>query len=146
MDQKTAYFRNIKLESYLTTHTSLSPIRREFAPGFVNCKKGAHGSQSQVIKFTSCLPMIGGSLRVLRLLPSLKLVAMILLQYCWMWSETSKSINYRNNSEKFISKMIKELFVKYLNMNFFNINVSQISLYWYHIYCFMRILGLWSWL
>jgi hypothetical protein len=26
---------------------------------------------SQVIKFTSCLPMIGGSLRVLRLLPSL---------------------------------------------------------------------------
>jgi len=30
-----------------------------------------------VIKFTSCLPMIGGSLRVLRLLPPLKLVAMI---------------------------------------------------------------------
>jgi hypothetical protein len=25
---------------YLTTHTSLSPIRREFAPGFVNYKKG----------------------------------------------------------------------------------------------------------
>jgi hypothetical protein len=29
------------------------------------------------IKFTSCLPMVGGSLRVLRLLPPLKLVAMI---------------------------------------------------------------------
>jgi len=25
---------------YLTTHTSLSPIRHGFAPGFVNCKKG----------------------------------------------------------------------------------------------------------
>jgi hypothetical protein len=25
---------------YLTTHTSLSPIQREFAPGFVNYKKG----------------------------------------------------------------------------------------------------------
>ena len=34
----------------------------------------------QVIKFTSCLPMVGGSLRVLRLLPPLKLVAMILLK------------------------------------------------------------------
>jgi hypothetical protein len=34
-------------------------------------------SDSQVIKFTSCLPMVGGSLRVLRLLPPLKLVAMI---------------------------------------------------------------------
>ena len=28
-------------------------------------------------KFTSCLPMVGGSLRVLQLLPPLKLVAMI---------------------------------------------------------------------
>jgi hypothetical protein len=26
---------------YLATHTSLSPIRRGFAPGFVNYKKGA---------------------------------------------------------------------------------------------------------
>jgi hypothetical protein len=26
--------------NYLTTHTSLSPIRRGFAPGFVNYKKG----------------------------------------------------------------------------------------------------------
>jgi len=25
---------------YLTTHTSLSPIRRGFAPGFINYKKG----------------------------------------------------------------------------------------------------------
>jgi len=33
-----------------------------------------------VIKFTSYLPMVGGSLRVLRLLPPLKLVAMILLK------------------------------------------------------------------
>jgi hypothetical protein len=43
----------------------------------VTYKKGALDSQPQVIKFTSCLPMVGGSLRVLRLLPPLKLVAMI---------------------------------------------------------------------
>jgi hypothetical protein len=30
-------------------------------PGFVNYKKGALDSQPQVIKFTSCLPMVGGS-------------------------------------------------------------------------------------
>jgi hypothetical protein len=30
-----------------------------------------------VIKLTSCLPMVGGSLRVLRLLPTLKLVTLI---------------------------------------------------------------------
>ena len=38
---------------------------RGFARGFVNYKKGALDSQLQVIKFTSCLPMVGGSLRVL---------------------------------------------------------------------------------
>ena len=42
-------------------------------------------SQSQVIKFTSCLPMVDGSLLVLRLLSPLKLVAMIKLNYCWKW-------------------------------------------------------------
>ena len=66
----------------LTSHTSISPIRRGFAPGFVNYKKGALDSQPPVIKLTSCLPMVDGSLRVLRLLPSLKLVAMIYLKYC----------------------------------------------------------------
>jgi hypothetical protein len=40
-------------------------------------QKGALDSQPQVIKFTSCLPMVDGSLRVLRLLPPLKLAAMI---------------------------------------------------------------------
>jgi hypothetical protein len=34
-----------------------------FAPGFVNYKKSALDSQPQVIKFTSCLPVVGGSLR-----------------------------------------------------------------------------------
>ena len=61
----------------LTAHTSLSPIRREFTPSFVNYKKTALDSKPQVIKFTSCLPRVGGSLRVLRLPPPLKLVAMI---------------------------------------------------------------------
>jgi hypothetical protein len=40
-------------------------------------KKGALDSPPQVIKFTSCLPRVGGSLRVLRLPPPLKLVTMI---------------------------------------------------------------------
>ena len=72
----------------LTAHASLSPIRRGFAPSFVNYKKGALDSQPQVIKFTSCLHRIGGSLRVLRLPPPLKLVAMIYKQLkdCWKWS------------------------------------------------------------
>ena len=65
---------------YLATRTSLSPIRRGLASGFVNYKKGALVSQPQVIKLTSCLPMVGGSLRVLRLLPPLKLFAMIQLK------------------------------------------------------------------
>ena len=42
-----------------------------------NYKKGALDSQPHVIKFTSCLPMVDGSLRVLRLLPPLKLVDII---------------------------------------------------------------------
>jgi hypothetical protein len=42
--------------------------------------KGALDSQLQVIKFTSYLPMVGGSLWVFRLLPPLKLVTMILLK------------------------------------------------------------------
>ena len=40
-------------------------------------KKGALDSQPQVIKFTSCLPRVGGSLLVLRLPPPLTRVAMI---------------------------------------------------------------------
>ena len=38
--------------------------------------------QPHVMKFTSCLPMVGDSLLVLRLLPPLKLVGMIQLKYC----------------------------------------------------------------
>jgi hypothetical protein len=45
--------------------------------GFVNYQKGALDSQPQVITFTSCLPMVGGSVWVLWLRPPLKLVTMI---------------------------------------------------------------------
>ena len=45
-------------------------------------KKGALDQQPQVIKFTSCLPMVGGSLQVLRPPPLLKLVVIIQLKYC----------------------------------------------------------------
>jgi hypothetical protein len=38
--------------NYLENHTSLSPIRRGFASGFVNYKKGALDSLPQEIKFT----------------------------------------------------------------------------------------------
>jgi hypothetical protein len=61
------------------SYVNLSPIRRGFAPGFVNYKKGALDSQPQVITFTSCLPMVGGSLRVLRLLPAFKLVLVAMI-------------------------------------------------------------------
>jgi len=48
---------------------------------FCNLQKRVHSvSQPQVIRFTSCLPMVGGSLRVLWLLPPLKRVSMILLK------------------------------------------------------------------
>jgi hypothetical protein len=43
-------------------------------PALYITEKGALDSQPKVIKFTSCLSMVGGSLR---LLPPLKLVAMI---------------------------------------------------------------------
>ena len=49
------WFRSLDLK----THTSLSPLRRGFAPGFVNFKKGALDSQAHAIMFTSCLPMVG---------------------------------------------------------------------------------------
>jgi hypothetical protein len=61
----------------LTKGKFFSYITRGLRPGFVNYKKGALDSHQQVIKFTSCLAMVGSSLWVLQLLPSLKLVAMI---------------------------------------------------------------------
>jgi hypothetical protein len=83
---------------YLTTHTSLSPIRRGFAPSFLSYKKGALDSQPQVIKLASCLSMVDGSLRVLRLLPPLKLVAEILLKVALNTKIKSnlKIINFKN--------------------------------------------------
>ena len=44
--------------TYMKHHTNL----QKFAPGFVNYKKGALDSQPQVIKLTSWLPRVGGSL------------------------------------------------------------------------------------
>ena len=46
-------------------------------PAWKITKEDALDTQPQGIKLTRCLPMVGGSLRVLRLLPPLKLVAMI---------------------------------------------------------------------
>jgi len=60
-------------------------------------------SQPQVIKFTTCLPIVGGSHRVLRLLPPLKLVAMIyeiLLKVAL--STINQSINHICNDYLFV--------------------------------------------
>jgi len=68
---------------YFTTHISLSPIRRGFAPGFVDYKKGITrlaDASDKVYQLLAHSP-----LRVLQLLPPLKLVTMILLKYCWKW-------------------------------------------------------------
>jgi len=62
-------------------NNSYNPITNTACVRARRCKfqKGALDSQPQVIKFTSCLPMVGDSLRALWLLPPLKLVAMIIL-------------------------------------------------------------------
>jgi hypothetical protein len=65
-----------EIGSYLTTHTSISSIRRGLASGFVNYKKGCTPPAAESDKFTSCLSMVGGSLWVLRYRPPLKLDAM----------------------------------------------------------------------
>ena len=67
----------VRLLDYLTTHTTYHQYGMGSRPALYITKKGALDSQPQVIKFASCLPMVGGSLRVLWLLPPLKLVAMI---------------------------------------------------------------------
>jgi hypothetical protein len=70
------------------TYNSYKPITNTAWVCTRLCKlqKRVHSTRSQqVIKFTNCLPMVGGSLRALRLLPPLKLVAMIYLKYCWKW-------------------------------------------------------------
>jgi len=51
-------------------------------------------SFSQVIKFTSCLPRVGGSHRVLRLPPPLKLVATIELKSCWKYIVQHQKIKF----------------------------------------------------
>ena len=56
----------------IIVHTSLSPIQRGFAPSFVNYQKGTLDSQPQVKKLTSCLSMVGCSLRLLWLSEPLK--------------------------------------------------------------------------
>jgi hypothetical protein len=78
---------NIFIQVYILSIDSLSDSskvkKKELCsdlgviPMFLNFKKGALDSQPQVIKLTSCLPAVGSSLRVQRLLPPLKLVAMI---------------------------------------------------------------------
>jgi hypothetical protein len=64
------------LKIYLKTLTTeySSDFQHELS---LYTRKGALDLQPQVIKFTSCLPMVGGSLQVLRLPLPLKLITMI---------------------------------------------------------------------
>ena len=76
------YFENNVICNWIISQAHIQwgsggSIRRGFAPCFANYKKGAVDTQPQLIKITSCLPMVGDALRVIRLLPPLKLVAMI---------------------------------------------------------------------
>jgi hypothetical protein len=72
------YFRDEAKNVYQGRLNSIIGPRAKHSTGALNYTTNvALDSQPQVIKFTSCLPMVGGSLRVLRLLPPLKLVAMI---------------------------------------------------------------------
>jgi hypothetical protein len=77
-------------------------------PGFVNYENGALDSQPQVIKFTSCLPMVGGSLWVLRLLPTTKTgrhdIAEILLKVAL--KTINKSINQSIKTQDAIKILI----------------------------------------
>ena len=50
----------------------MSFFKLSSCPALWITKKGGLDSQPQVIKFTSCLQMVGGSLQVLRLLPPLR--------------------------------------------------------------------------
>jgi hypothetical protein len=60
----------------LSDFLCLTPFSAIF-PVFVNYKKAALDSQPQMLRLTNCLPMVGGSLRVLQLLAHLRRVAMI---------------------------------------------------------------------
>ena len=55
----------------LEAHRSIPPIQGGFATNFVNYNNGALDSQPQVKTFTSWLPRVSGSLRVLRIPPPL---------------------------------------------------------------------------
>ena len=74
-NMKKIHCRNNQRPNRNTPHTNTWPLG--LAPGFLHYKKGALDSKPLVIKITSCLPMVDGSLRVLRLLPPQKLVAMM---------------------------------------------------------------------
>ena len=68
-----------ELGSWIIPNNSYKPITNTPWVRARLCKlqKGCTRLATQVIKLTSCFPMVGGSLPVLRLLPPLKLVAVI---------------------------------------------------------------------
>jgi len=68
-----------------------------------NSYKPNTNSQLQVIKFTSCLPVVGGSLRVLWLLPPLKLVTVILLRVAL--NTINQSMVQQSNDEQNVEEI-----------------------------------------
>jgi hypothetical protein len=76
-------------------------------------KKGALDSQPQVIKFTSCLPVVGGSLRFL---PPLKLVINQSYQKLFFFTEIWEEIY----SKEYISSNC----ILYVRRNFKNVTIE----------------------
>ena len=103
--------------------------------------KGALDSQPQVIKFTSCLPMVGCSLRVLRLLPPLKLVAEILLKVA-IKHQKSNQINSCSKivqSEHCVCWIMIGCFVRAGTWNLYSSVLSRMACYHYHCLCWIMI-------
>jgi hypothetical protein len=78
--------------AYLTTHTSLSPIRRGVAPGFVNYKKRYSRLTAASDEVYQLLAHGRWFSPGTRLLPPLKLVAMILLKVTLNAKKQTKTI------------------------------------------------------
>jgi hypothetical protein len=82
------------------THTSLSPIRHGFAPGFVNYKMGALDSQPQVIKFTSYLPIVGGYEALTQTMMNVFIVDSIFLFHPYIYITCLGCLPYSNCAYK----------------------------------------------
>jgi hypothetical protein len=86
------YTQWVKWLDYLATHTSLSPIRREFTPGFVNYKKGCTRLAAASDKFYQLLAH--GQwflLENMYMIYSMDGKSMLLIK--WFWKSCVQTVN-----------------------------------------------------